>query len=161
MPSPRASLRTDGEDGGNVLHVEAPRRPRLVDRGAHFVDAGKRTHRERDLARDGLEEGEGPLVDGSARRVGDLPVVHGLIERVGLRRDLHLEIDHEVLGLVPLSEDNWAVMLNLAWERGAIYLPNAFPYILGPTAAIVLLQFCLVLTLRALDEVFNPRLRRG
>jgi peptide/nickel transport system permease protein len=52
-------------------------------------------------------------------------------------------------------------MLNLAYVRGAIYLPNALPYILGPAAAIVLLQFSLVLTLRSLDEVFNPRLRGG
>jgi peptide/nickel transport system permease protein len=45
--------------------------------------------------------------------------------------------------------------------RGAVYLPNALPYILGPTAAISLLTFCLVLMLRSLDEVFNPRLREG
>jgi peptide/nickel transport system permease protein len=65
------------------------------------------------------------------------------------------------LGLVPLSGSNWGVMLNLAWVRGAVYLPNALPYILGPTAAIALLTFCLVLTLRSLEEVFNPRLVEG
>jgi peptide/nickel transport system permease protein len=65
------------------------------------------------------------------------------------------------LGLVPLSGSNWGVMLNLAWVRGAVYLPNALPYILGPTAAIALLTFCLVLTLRSLEEVFNPRLQEG
>jgi peptide/nickel transport system permease protein len=74
---------------------------------------------------------------------------------------IYLSITLVFLGLVPLSETNWGVMLNLAWERGALYLPNALPYILGPTAAIVLLQFSLVLTLRSLDEVFNPRLRSG
>jgi peptide/nickel transport system permease protein len=72
---------------------------------------------------------------------------------------IYLSITLVFLGLVPLSETNWGVMLNLAWERGALYLPSALPYILGPTAAIVLLQFSLVLTLRSLDEVFNPRLR--
>jgi peptide/nickel transport system permease protein len=74
---------------------------------------------------------------------------------------IYLSVTLVFLGLVPLSESNWGVMLNLANIRGAVYLPNALPYILGPTAAIVILQFCLVLTLRSLDEVFNPRLRGG
>lgn len=74
---------------------------------------------------------------------------------------IYLSITLVFLGLVPLSETNWGVMLNLGWERGALYLPSALPYILGPTAAIVLLQFSLVLSLRSLDEVFNPRLRGG
>jgi peptide/nickel transport system permease protein len=74
---------------------------------------------------------------------------------------IYLSVTLVFLGLVPLAEDNWGVMLNLAWERGAIYLPSAIMYILGPTLAIVLLQFCLVLTLRSVDEVFNPRLREG
>lgn len=74
---------------------------------------------------------------------------------------IYLSITLVFLGLVPLSETNWGVMLNLAFQRGALYLPSALPYILGPTAAIVLLQFSLVLTLRSLDEVFNPRLRGG
>jgi peptide/nickel transport system permease protein len=74
---------------------------------------------------------------------------------------IYLAVSLVFLGLVPLSESNWGVMLNLAYVRGAIYLPNALPYILGPAAAIVLLQFSLVLTLRSLDEVFNPRLREG
>jgi peptide/nickel transport system permease protein len=74
---------------------------------------------------------------------------------------IYLSVTLVFLGLVPLSEGNWGVMLNLANIRGAVYLPNALPYVLGPTAAIVLLQFSLVLTLRSLDEVFNPRLRGG
>ncbi len=74
---------------------------------------------------------------------------------------IYLSVTLVFLGLVPLSESNWGVMLNLANIRGAVYLPNALPYVLGPTAAIVLLQFSLVLTLRSLDEVFNPRLRGG
>lgn len=74
---------------------------------------------------------------------------------------IYLSVSLVFLGLVPLSEGNWGVMLNLANIRGAVYLPSALPYVLGPTAAIVLLQFSLVLTLRSLDEVFNPRLRGG
>jgi peptide/nickel transport system permease protein len=74
---------------------------------------------------------------------------------------IYLSVSLVFLGLVPLSESNWGVMLNLANVRGAVYFPNALPYVLGPAAAIVLLQFCLVLTLRSLDEVFNPRLREG
>jgi peptide/nickel transport system permease protein len=74
---------------------------------------------------------------------------------------IYISVALVFLGLVPLSGSNWGVMLNLAWVRGAVYLSNSLPYILGPTAAISLLTFSLVLTLRSLDEVFNPRLRGG
>jgi peptide/nickel transport system permease protein len=66
-----------------------------------------------------------------------------------------------LLGLVPLSEDNWGVMLNLANTRGAIFSKDSIWYIMAPIAAIALHQFGLVAMNRSLSEVFDPRLRRG
>jgi peptide/nickel transport system permease protein len=66
-----------------------------------------------------------------------------------------------LLGLVPLSENNWGVMINLAWTRGAIFSKDSVFYIMAPIAAIALHQFGLVAMNRSLTEVFDPRLRRG
>ena len=65
-----------------------------------------------------------------------------------------------LLGLVPLSENNWGVMINLAWTRGAIFSKDSVFYIMAPIAAIALHQFGLVAMNRSLTEVFDPRLRR-
>jgi peptide/nickel transport system permease protein len=65
-----------------------------------------------------------------------------------------------LLGLVPLSENNWGVMINLAWTRGAIFCKDCVFYIMAPIAAIALHQFGLVAMNRSLSEVFDPRLRR-
>jgi peptide/nickel transport system permease protein len=66
-----------------------------------------------------------------------------------------------LLGLVPLSENNWGVMINLAWTRGAIFSKDSVFYIMAPIAAIVLFTLGLVAMNRSLTEVFDPRLRRG
>jgi peptide/nickel transport system permease protein len=65
-----------------------------------------------------------------------------------------------LLGLVPLSENNWGVMINLAWTRGAIFSKDSVFYIMSPIAAIALFQLGLVAMNRSLTEVFDPRLRR-
>lgn len=65
-----------------------------------------------------------------------------------------------LLGLVPLSENNWGVMINLAWTRGAVFSPDSIWYIMSPIAAIALFQLGLVAMNRSLSEVFDPRLRR-
>jgi peptide/nickel transport system permease protein len=63
------------------------------------------------------------------------------------------------LGLVPLSGNNWGVMINLAWTRGAIFFRDSLPYILSPVLAIALFQLSLVSLASALEDIFNPRLR--
>jgi len=63
------------------------------------------------------------------------------------------------LGLVPLSGNNWGVMINLAWTRGAIFFRDSLPYILSPVMAIALFQLSLVSLASALEDIFNPRLR--
>jgi len=65
------------------------------------------------------------------------------------------------LGLVPLSGDNWGLMINLAYTRGALFFKDSLWYILSPIIAISLLQLSLVMITRSLEDVFNPRLRSG
>lgn len=64
-------------------------------------------------------------------------------------------------GLVPLSGDNWGLMINIAYTRGAIFFKDSLWYILSPIIAISLLQLSLVMISRSLEDVFNPRLREG
>ncbi|MDQ3811271.1 MAG: ABC transporter permease [Chloroflexota bacterium] len=63
------------------------------------------------------------------------------------------------LGLVPLSGQNWGVMINLAWTRGAIFFRDSLMYILSPVLAIALFQLSLVSLASGLEDIFNPRLR--
>ena len=65
------------------------------------------------------------------------------------------------LGFVPFSSANWGVMLSLAENKGAIYSATAAWGVITPIAAIVTLQIALVWIMRAMEEVFNPRLRQG
>lgn len=65
------------------------------------------------------------------------------------------------LGLVPLSSNNWGVMINLAWVRGAIFFKDSIWYIMAPILVISLFQLGLVGLTRSLAQVFDPRLRRG
>jgi peptide/nickel transport system permease protein len=64
-------------------------------------------------------------------------------------------------GLVPLSGDNWGLMITIAYTRGAIFFKDSLWYILSPIVAISLLQLSLVMISRSLEDVFNPRLREG
>lgn len=65
------------------------------------------------------------------------------------------------LGLVPLSSNNWGVMINLAYTRGAIFFKDSIWYIMAPILVISLFQLGLVGLTRSLAEIFDPRLRRG
>lgn len=66
-----------------------------------------------------------------------------------------------VLGLVPLREPDWGVMIFLGRQQGALFNPNAVSMLLSPILAIALFQLSLVLFSRSLEEIFNPRLRTG
>ena len=76
----------------------------------------------------------------------------------GMTSAIYQQVGLAFFGLVPL-EDNWGVLFSVAYSQNAIYLPAAAWSMLAPVAAICLLQFCLVLTSRSLEEVFDPRLR--
>ncbi|MGB3330029.1 MAG: ABC transporter permease [Thermomicrobiales bacterium] len=63
------------------------------------------------------------------------------------------------LGLVPLAGENWGLMINQAYTKGAIFFKDSLLYILSPIFMISLLQLSLVMISNAMEDVFNPRLR--
>jgi peptide/nickel transport system permease protein len=73
---------------------------------------------------------------------------------------IYQQVGLYLLGFAALAGDNWGIMLNLAWYRGAIFYKGSFWYIMGPIVAISLVQLAMVTMVRSLDEAFNPRLRR-
>lgn len=66
-----------------------------------------------------------------------------------------------ILGMVPLREPDWGIMIWNAQTRGAFYNNNAIWMALAPITAIALFQLSLILFTRSLEEMFNPRLRQG
>jgi peptide/nickel transport system permease protein len=80
---------------------------------------------------------------------------------IGMTGAIYAQIGLYILGLAPLAGDNWGIMLNFAWGRGAIFFRNGFWYIMAPILAISLLQLSMVTMTRSLEDIFNPRLREG
>jgi peptide/nickel transport system permease protein len=66
-----------------------------------------------------------------------------------------------ILGLVPLKEPDWGVMIFMGRQQGALFNPSAASMLIAPIVAIAVFQLCLVLFTRSLEEIFNPRLRSG
>lgn len=66
-----------------------------------------------------------------------------------------------ILGMVPLREPDWGIMIWNAQTRGAFYNRQALWMALAPITAIALFQLSLILFTRSLEEMFNPRLRQG
>jgi peptide/nickel transport system permease protein len=64
-----------------------------------------------------------------------------------------------VIGIVPLQEPDWGVMIFMGRQQGALFNPSAASMLLSPIVAIALFQLSLVLFSRSLEEIFNPRLR--
>jgi len=110
-----------------------------------------------------------------AARMLDLPLRHILFREVLPNMMSYIAINFVIamtsaiygqlilyfFGLVPLTGDNWGLMINLAYTRGALFFKDSLWYILSPIVAISLLQLSLVLISRSLEDVFNPRLREG
>lgn len=71
---------------------------------------------------------------------------------------IYQQVGLAFFGLVPLK-DNWGVLFSVAYSQNALYLPAAAWSLFAPVGAICLLQFCLVLASRSLEQVFDPRLR--
>jgi len=78
---------------------------------------------------------------------------------IGMTTAIYAQIGLYFLGLAPLGGENWGIMLNLAWVRGAIFFQDSLMYILAPVLAISLLQLSMVTMTRSLEDIFNPRLR--
>ncbi|WP_114579002.1 ABC transporter permease [Saliphagus sp. LR7] len=63
------------------------------------------------------------------------------------------------LGILPFTHLNWGVMLNQAYQNGALFNPGQIHWLIIPTFTIVLLSFGFLLLAQAFDRVFNPRAR--
>lgn len=72
---------------------------------------------------------------------------------------IYAEVGLFILGIAPISGTNWGIMINLGMNQGALYTTKSMLYLFSPMAAIVILQVSLVFFARALDRLFNPRLR--
>ncbi len=110
-----------------------------------------------------------------AARMLDLGTVHVLFREVlpnmmsyivinfviAMTNAIYGQITLYFLGLVPLAGDNWGLMINLAYTKGALFFKNSLWYVLAPILCISLLQLAMVMITRALEDLFNPRLREG
>jgi peptide/nickel transport system permease protein len=63
------------------------------------------------------------------------------------------------LGMAPINEYTWGVMLFFGRTRGTLFSPDSMSMVLSPVIAIALFQVSMVLFARALEEMFDPRLR--
>lgn len=88
--------------------------------------------------------------------VGPYVAIHFLLAITGA---IYAEVGLFLLGIAPISGTNWGIMINLAMSQGALYTSDSALYLFSPMAAIVILQVAFVFLSRALDSVFNPRLR--
>jgi peptide/nickel transport system permease protein len=74
---------------------------------------------------------------------------------------VYTEVGLFFLGAVPVSTSNWGVMLNNAvFQANAMTSTRALSYLLSPLICILLITLALVTLANAVDEFFNPRLRR-
>jgi peptide/nickel transport system permease protein len=88
--------------------------------------------------------------------VGPYVAIHFLL---AVTDAIYAEVGLYLLGVAPISGTNWGIMINLALSQGALYTSQSALYLFSPMLAIVFLQVALVYFSRAMDRVFNPRLR--
>lgn len=63
------------------------------------------------------------------------------------------------LGVLPFTNKNWGVMMNLAYKNGALLAVDLFYTMLFPLIAVVGFTLALMLLAQGADEIFNPRVR--
>lgn len=88
--------------------------------------------------------------------VGPYVAIHFLL---AVTDAIYAEVGLYLLGVAPISGTNWGIMINLALGQGALYTSQSALYLFSPMLAIVFLQVALVYFSRAMDRLFNPRLR--
>lgn len=88
--------------------------------------------------------------------VGPYVAIHFLL---AVTDAIYAEVGLYLLGVAPISGTNWGIMINLALSQGALYSSQSALYLFSPMLAIVFLQVALVYFSRAMDRLFNPRLR--
>jgi peptide/nickel transport system permease protein len=73
---------------------------------------------------------------------------------------IYTEVGLFFIGVVSYTTSNWGVMLNNAVANGAATSTKGLSYLLSPLICILLITIALVTLANAVDEFFNPRLRR-
>jgi peptide/nickel transport system permease protein len=63
------------------------------------------------------------------------------------------------LGVLPFTTLNWGVMMNLAYQNGALLSFQAVHWMILPLVTITMLSYGLVLFAQGMDRLFNPRVR--
>ena len=63
------------------------------------------------------------------------------------------------LGVLPITDPNWGVMLSQAHAAGALNRPAIYHWIIVPIIAIIGISMSLILLSQSMDRVFNPRVR--
>lgn len=63
------------------------------------------------------------------------------------------------LGMAPINDYSWGVMLYFGRTRGALFSPDSASMVLAPVVAIALFQVSMVMFARAMEELSDPRLR--
>ncbi|WP_157972540.1 ABC transporter permease [Saliphagus sp. LR7] len=63
------------------------------------------------------------------------------------------------IGVLPFDSVNWGVMMNLAYQDGAIFDPGKYHWFIAPTVTVLLLSLGLILFGQGMDRIFNPRIR--
>lgn len=110
-----------------------------------------------------------------AARVLGLPLQHILLKEIipnmssyilvqfilSMTGAIYAQVGLIFLGVVPMAQHNWGVMINLAWNQGAIFSNHSQWYLMVPIFVVVLLQLSLITMTRSLEELLNPRLRSG
>jgi len=77
----------------------------------------------------------------------------------GARRVIISSVGLYFLGILPFSTFNWGVMMNYAYNSGALYDMNYAHWFLAPMITIVLFSLGLILLGQGMDRIFNPRIR--
>lgn len=88
--------------------------------------------------------------------VGPYVAIHFLLAVTGA---IYAEVGLFLLGVAPVTGSNWGIMMNLAISQGALYTSRSALYLFSPMLAIIFLQVALVYFARAMDRLFNPRMR--
>jgi peptide/nickel transport system permease protein len=88
--------------------------------------------------------------------IGPYVAIHFLL---AVTDAIYAEVGLYLLGVAPISGTNWGIMINLGLSQGALYTSQSALYLFSPMLAIVFLQVALVYFSRAMDRLFNPRLR--
>jgi peptide/nickel transport system permease protein len=88
--------------------------------------------------------------------IGPYVAIHFLL---AVTDAIYAEVGLYLLGVAPITGTNWGIMINLAMSQGALYTSQSIFYLFSPMLAIVFLQVALVYFSRAMDRLFNPRLR--